>query len=70
MKFTSKHIIKAMLSDKKIRFEDIATQLQAKNGRKYNKTTFGQRLNRETLTYNEVADICEILGYKIKIEEI
>ncbi|MFI3300075.1 MAG: hypothetical protein R3Y28_01520 [Candidatus Gastranaerophilales bacterium] len=69
MKFTSKHIIKAILSDEKVRYEDIAYKLQEKTGRQYNKYSFCQRLNRGTFMYDEVADICEILGYDVKIEK-
>lgn len=61
-------IIRILLKREDKKQKDLAVILTEKTDKKYTPGSLSQKINRGTITYNEVAMIADILGYEIKIE--
>ena len=68
MELNAKEIIKIILSRENVKQKDLAVMLSEKLGKKYTAGSLSQKINRGTISYNEVVEIANILGYEIKIE--
>ena len=68
MKLRSKELIKALLSEKKIKLKDMVTKLSEITGEKYTADGFSHKMGRRTVSYDEMLIITEILGYDIEIK--
>jgi transposase len=68
MKLSAKDLIKLILSKEDMTQKELAYILTNKIGKKYTQDGLSRKLNRDTITYREVALITDILGYEIKIE--
>lgn len=66
MKLQVKEQIKTLLVQKGVKQKDLAKLLSDKTDKNYTADTLSHRLNRGTITYNEVLIIADILGYDIK----
>ena len=62
--------VKALLAQEGMKMKDLVVELEKVSGRSYSLQAFSQRLSRGTLSYNEVLQITEILGYEIKFEKV
>lgn len=65
----TKKYLKRILLEEDLNIKKVVPMLAEKNGREYTYTGFIHRLNRATISFEEMLDIAEILGYKIKIEK-
>lgn len=70
MKMLVKEQVKALLAQEGMKMKDLVVELENITGRTYSLQAFSQRLSRGTLSYNEVLQIAEILGYEIKFEKV
>jgi len=70
MKFYAREIIKILLTREAIKQKDLAQMLTQKIGKKYTPGSLSQKINRGTISYNEVVMIADILGYDINVERI
>ena len=69
MKIYVREQIKILLVQEDVKMKDLALQMQEKFDKKYTLQNLSQRLKRGTVSYNEVLEIAEVLGYKIKFEK-
>lgn len=65
MKLQVKEQIKTLLAQRGVKQKDLAVYLSQKTGKTYTADTLSHRLNRGTITYNEVLIIADILDYDI-----
>lgn len=71
MRLKVKEQIKTLLAQEGIMQKELAKLLENKKGQNYSPANLSKKLNKQTLTYNEVLEIAEILGYRIEfIKEI
>lgn len=64
-----KHVriqVKTLLAQRAMTIKDLAEKLTKFSGKTYSPNGISQRLGRGSLTYNEMLQIAEILGYKIE----
>ncbi len=69
MELKAKEIIKLLLSRQLVKQKDLADMLTKQTGKKYTAGSLSQKISRGTISYDEVALIINILGYKITIEQ-
>ncbi len=69
MKMYVREQVKALLAQENVKMKDLAFQMQEKIGKKYTLQNLSHRLKRGTVTYNELLEIAEILGYNVKFEK-
>lgn len=61
--------IKALLAQENMKMKELALKMQEITGKNYSLQNLSHRLKRGTVSYNEVLQISEILGYSIKFEK-
>jgi hypothetical protein len=64
----AKEIIKILTDREKVTQKDLANILTQKCSKKYTQGSLSQKINRGTISYNEVVMIADILGYNINFE--
>ena len=69
MKFSAKDLIKLLLSKEDMTQKNLTKLLTDKTGRNYTPDGLSRKLNRDTITFKEVALIVDLLGYEISIEK-
>ena len=69
MKLSAKDLVKLLLSKENMTQKELALILTNNTGKKTTQDGLSRKLNRDTITYREVAMIADILGYEIKIEQ-
>lgn len=62
--------VKALLVQEDLKLKELVELLTKKTGKMYSSSGLSHKLGREKLSYKEMLDIAEILGYKIKFEKI
>lgn len=65
MLLKANEILKILFSRESVRYKEIALNLSEKTGKKYTSGSLSQKINRGTISYNEVMLISDILGYDI-----
>ena len=70
MKVQSRNQVKVLLTYENVKLKDLATLLTEKTGKKYNPSGLSHKINRGRLTYDEMLEVAEILGYEIKFEKL
>ena len=68
MRFSAKDLIKLLLSKEDITQKKLAELVTEKTGKKYSADGLSRKLNRGTITFNEMGLLLDILGYEIKAE--
>lgn len=68
MILVAKEIIKILLKRENIKQKELAEILTQKNNKKYTEGSLSQKIVRGTISYNEVVQIADILGYDVKFE--
>lgn len=58
--------VKHLLLEEDLKITQLLPLLSQKRKKDYDYGSFIQRIGRETVTYTEMLDIAEILGYEIK----
>ena len=58
--------IKILLLEEDFKIKDLVQLLSKQNGKKYTYDSFIHRLGRATITYEEMIDIADVLGYDIQ----
>ena len=61
--------VKALLAQENMKMKELAMKMQEITGKNYSLQNLSHRLKRGTVSYNEVLQISEILGYNIKFEK-
>ena len=61
--------LKRILLEEDLNIKQLVPLLAKKTGREYTYSSFINRLARAAISYEEMLDIAEILGYKVKIEK-
>lgn len=69
MKVQSKHQVKVLLTYEGVKLKDLALMLTEKTGKKYNPSGLSHKINRGRLTYDEMLEVAEILGYEINFSK-
>ena len=64
----AKELIKILLDREKVKQKELAEILTKNSNKKYTPGSLSQKINRGTISYNEVVMIADILGYEIKVE--
>ena len=57
--------VKILLANEDCMMKELAEMLEQKNGKKCTLDSFSHRLARASITYEEMLDIAEVLGYEI-----
>ena len=70
MKVQSKHQVKVLLTYEGVKLKDLASMMTEKTGKKYNPSGLSHKINRGRLTYDEMLEVAEILGYEINFSKI
>ncbi len=70
MKSGAKIQIKTLLAQRAVKLKDLAQLLTERTGKPYTPNGLTHKLSRGSITYNEVLQIADILGYKIRFEDI
>ena len=65
----AREIVKLLLMKNNMSITKLA-ELMSKNGKKVYQQGLSYKLINGTLKYNEMVDICEILGYEIEFKKI
>lgn len=68
MKLNAKELIKLLVTKEGLTQKKLTAILTERTGKKYSPDTFSRKINKGTITYNEIVNIADILGYDIKIE--
>ena len=69
MRRNVKEQVKMLLAERDIKMKELVKNLSEKYGASASLSNLSCKLSRGTLTYNEVLDICEILGYEIEFKD-
>lgn len=70
MKVQSRNQVKVLLTYENVKLKDLATLLTEKTGKRYTSDGLSHKINRGRLTYDEMLEVAEILGYEIKFEKL
>lgn len=57
--------IKALLATEDLQLKELAEALSEKNKISINPNNISRKINRETIKYNEVEEILDVMGYDI-----
>ncbi len=68
MKLKANELIKLLLAKEGLTQKELAVILTEKTSKKYTPDGLSRKLKRGTITYNEVAETVDILGYNIIVE--
>lgn len=66
---TVREDVKILLAKENLTITELAEKLSKKYNKKYSMAGLSQKLVRSTMKYDEVKQIAEVLGYKIKFEK-
>ena len=69
MRRNVKEQVKVLLVERDVKMKELVNSLSEKFGTSASLSNFSCKLSRGTLTYNEVLDICEVLGYEIEFKD-
>ena len=58
--------IKILLLQEDMMLKELAVQMSLKLGKNYTPDSLSHKIARNTITYSEMVEIAEILGYEIK----
>ena len=70
MKVQSRNQVKVLLTYEEVKLKDLASMLTQKTGKRYTSDGLSHKINRGRLTYDEMLEVAEILGYEIKFEKL
>lgn len=70
MENRTKKYLKRLLLEEDLNIKQLVPLLSKKNGKKYTYTSFINKLARASISFEEMLDIAEVLGYRIKVEKI
>lgn len=70
MKMYVREQVKALLAQENVKMKELAFKMQEKIAKNYSLQNLSHRLKRGTVTYNEILEIAEILGYEIDFKKI
>lgn len=66
---TDFQLVKFLLNKEYMLQKDLSDKLNKLNGKKTKPSNFSAKLKREYLTFHDLKDICQILGYDLLIEK-
>lgn len=66
---TIREDIKSLIAKENITLTDLAKIISEKNNKKITVYSLSQKLLRDSMKFNEVKEILDILGYNLKIEK-
>ena len=69
MKLNAKELVKLLLTKENMTQKELAFLLTEKTDKKYTQDGLSRKLSQGTITYNEVANIVEVLGYDIELNK-
>lgn len=69
MEFSAKDLIKLLISKENMTQKELVSLLNKKTDKSYTPDGLSRKLNRGTITFNEVSKIISILGYCIKLDK-
>lgn len=64
---SAKVLIKKMLAESNMKMLELNNILNEENKTNYNVSNLSQKVNNETIKYNDVLQIAKLLGYKISV---
>ncbi|MBO6257620.1 LLM class flavin-dependent oxidoreductase [bacterium] len=69
MEFSAKDLVKLLISKENMTQKELVSLLNEKTDKSYTPDGLSRKLNRGTITFNEVSKIISILGYCIKLDK-
>ena len=69
MKLNAKELVKLVLAKECLTQKDLVQLLCEKTDKKYTQDGLSRKLNKGTITFNEVMTILDILGYEIDLKK-
>lgn len=69
MKLNAKELVKLVLVKECLTQKDLVQLLCEKTDKKYTQDGLSRKLNKGTITFNEVMTILDILGYEIDLKK-
>ena len=69
MKLNAKELVKLVLAKECLTQKDLVQSLCEKTDKKYTQDGLSRKLNKGTITFNEVMTILDILGYEIDLKK-
>ena len=70
MKLNAKELIQLLLSKELLTQKELSNILYEKTGKYYSQPGLSRKLSRGTITFNEIVEIIDILGYQFDIKKI
>lgn len=67
---SSREEVKILIMREALTVKKLAALLEEKTGRRYTQRSLQNKISLSSLNYDEMEDIANILGYRIKIEKI
>ena len=67
MKLNAKELVKLLLTKESLTQKELVRILNEKTDKKYAEGGLSRKLSQGTITYNEVANIIDVLGYDIEL---
>ena len=69
MKLNAKELVKLILTKEALTQKELVEMLNEKTDKKYTQGGLSRKLGQGTITYNEVANVIEVLGYDIELKK-
>ena len=69
MKLNAKEIIKILISKESLTQKELTEILTKKSSKKYTPDGFSRKINQGTITFNDMVEIIDILGYELDLKE-
>jgi len=66
MKLNANELVKLLLTKEALTQKELVQILNEKTDKKYSQGGLSRKLSQGTITYNEVANIIDILGYDVE----
>ena len=66
---TVKEQVKILLIERDLKMKELVKALANKFGTSASESNFSGKLTRGSLTYNEMLEVCEVLGYEIEFKD-
>lgn len=64
-----KNDLKSIITKQGFTIKQVNDELNRRHGTDYTSQNFSNRLRKETFSYNEIVEILNVIGYKIKWEK-
>jgi len=70
MNLSANELVKILLAKEQITQKELSEILNEKTNKNYTQPSLSRKLTKGTISYNEITQIAEILGYRLEFRKI